>query len=274
MYKKCLDKEVEEDEIKRDWWKTIFDGLYLVTDARSVMSDELTAREMDFVLEFTGATEDWDILDLCGGQGRHAQELFLRGFEKALVYDYSNYLVNYGKEKCGGNICFLRGDARNVGVKDGSFDLVTIMGNSFGYFPEDDENLKILEEAMRVLKGGGIVLLDVIDRDYIEKNFRPRSVHNATLPKSSNRNSVITVTRSRRIEGNIVCSREVVKGEDGGVLKDNRYCERLFCKEEITALLNSVGFGGVTVEMGRAFHERPGDFGFMENRMMIKGKKV
>ena len=265
---------MEGDEIKKEWWKTIFDGLYLVTDARSVMSDELTAREMDFVLEFTGATKDWDILDLCGGQGRHAHELFSRGFEKATVYDFSDYLVKYGKEKCDRNVCFIRGDARDVGVKDGSFDLVTIMGNSFGYFPEDDENLKILEEAMRVLRGGGIVLIDIIDRDYIERNFRPSSVHRAALPKNANRGGEITVTRTRKIEGNIVHSREVVKGEDGGVLKDNRYSERLYGKEEIAALLSSVGFGGVTVEMGRAFHERPGDFGFMESRMMIKGKKV
>ncbi len=259
---------------KKEWWKTIFDGLYLVTDARSVMSDELTAREMDFVLEFTGATKDWDILDLCGGQGRHAQELFRRGFEKATVYDFSDYLVNYGKKKCDGNVCFIRGDARDVGVKDGSFDLVTIMGNSFGYFPDDNENLKILEEAMRVLRGGGIVLLDIIDRDFVKKNFRSRSVHRATLPESLNGNSEITVTRTRKIEGNIVNSREVVKGEDGGVMKDNRYCERLYGKEEIAALLNSVGFGGVTIEMGRAFYNRPGDFGFMESRMMIKGKKL
>lgn len=34
-----------------DWWKTIFDEIYLITDARTVCDDELTCREVDFLEE-------------------------------------------------------------------------------------------------------------------------------------------------------------------------------------------------------------------------------
>jgi D-alanine-D-alanine ligase len=257
-----------------DWWKTIFDGLYLATDARSVMSEELTAREVDFVLEFTGAGNKWDILDLCGGQGRHARELSQRGFGNTVVYDYSDYLLSYGRDICGEKVRFLRGDARDIGIKSDSFDLVIIMGNSFGYFPDDDENLKILKEAKRVLRGGGVILLDIIDRDYISENFRPRSVHTADFSKILGREGEITVTRTRSIGEGIVSSRELVTANDGGILRDSRYHERLYGKEEISELLLRIGFGGLMVEMGRGFHEMEGDFGFMESRMMIRGEKA
>lgn len=262
------------EERKKEWWKTIFDELYLVTDARSVMSDELTAREIDFVLEFTGAEEGWDILDLCGGQGRHAWELYQRGFQNTLVYDYSDYLIKYGKGDCGEAVRFLRGDARHIGIKDGSFDLVIIMGNSFGYFQDDDENLKILKEAERVLRRGGTILLDIVDRDYIVANFRSRSVHMADFSKSPRKKSAVTVTRTRNIEEGMVYSRELVTAKGGGILRDSRYQEKLYGREEISELLESVGFGGLSVEMGKGFHEREGDFGFMESRMIITGRKV
>jgi len=261
-------------ETKKEWWKTIFDELYLVTDARSVMSDELTARETDFILEFTGAEEGWDILDLCGGQGRHARELNRRGFNNTIVFDYSDYLLSYGKGDCCDAVSFLRGDARHIGIRDGSFDLVIVMGNSFGYFPEDDENLKILVEASRVLRRGGTILLDIVDRDYIVANFRTRSVHVADFSHSPGKKSAVTVTRSRKIDEGIVFSRELVTAKDGGVLRDSRYQEKLYGKEEISDLLGAVGFGELSVEMGKAFHEREGDFGFMESRMIVTGKKV
>jgi len=36
-------------KINPDWWKGIFDEIYLKTDARSVCDDEVTCREVDFL---------------------------------------------------------------------------------------------------------------------------------------------------------------------------------------------------------------------------------
>jgi D-alanine-D-alanine ligase len=34
-----------------DWWKTMFDDVYLLTDARSVCDEDITRREVDLICE-------------------------------------------------------------------------------------------------------------------------------------------------------------------------------------------------------------------------------
>jgi len=51
---------------------SIFDDVYLQTDARSVCDDQLTREEVDFLENGPKISKRWQILDLCGGQGRHA----------------------------------------------------------------------------------------------------------------------------------------------------------------------------------------------------------
>ncbi|MDZ7694741.1 MAG: class I SAM-dependent methyltransferase [Balneolaceae bacterium] len=73
------------------------------------------------------------------------------------------------------SITFKEGDVRKLPYQSNSFDYVTILGNSFGYFETLDDDIKILKEIFRVLKRGGKVLLDIADGDYLRKNFSPRS---------------------------------------------------------------------------------------------------
>ncbi|MCK5552911.1 MAG: hypothetical protein KAJ09_07190 [Deltaproteobacteria bacterium] len=37
------------EKVNPDWWKTLFDETYLITDARTVCDDGLTCREVDFL---------------------------------------------------------------------------------------------------------------------------------------------------------------------------------------------------------------------------------
>ena len=60
---------------KPDWWKTLFDETYLITDARSVCDEALTCSEVDFLEQALGLEKSWPILDLCGGQGRHSRDI-------------------------------------------------------------------------------------------------------------------------------------------------------------------------------------------------------
>ena len=53
--------------------------------------------------------------------------------------------------------------------------MVTILGNSFGYFDSTFHDRKVLEEIFRVLKPEGRVFIDTSDGDHIKKNFQPRS---------------------------------------------------------------------------------------------------
>jgi D-alanine-D-alanine ligase len=44
-----------------------------------------------------------------------------------------------------------------------------IVGNSFGYFDNPNDDVRILREVFRVLKPYGKVLLDLADGDYFQK---------------------------------------------------------------------------------------------------------
>ncbi len=132
-------------KVNADWWKEIFDDLYLMTDARSVCDDDLTEKEVDFIESVLNLDKSAPILDLYGGQGRHAMELSRRGFLNVKVLDYSKYLIEAGRrqaEKQDLNTEFIRGDARNTDLASGSFETVIVMGGSFGYFVPDAENKK------------------------------------------------------------------------------------------------------------------------------------
>jgi ubiquinone/menaquinone biosynthesis C-methylase UbiE len=59
---------------------------------------------------------------------------------------------------------FLRGDARHIPLRASSMDAIVCLFNSFGYF-SDEDNCAVLLEAQRVLRPGGRLLIDVLNRD-------------------------------------------------------------------------------------------------------------
>ncbi|PLX89649.1 MAG: D-alanine--D-alanine ligase, partial [Desulfuromonas sp.] len=85
--------------VSPDWWKTLFDEVYLLTDARSVGNVEVTRREIDVVCDLLPLQPEHRILDLCGGQGRHSLELDRRGFSDCTVLDYSAVLIERGRQQ-------------------------------------------------------------------------------------------------------------------------------------------------------------------------------
>ena len=76
------------------WWKTLFDEVYLLTDARSVCDPQITRREVDLICRLLPIEDGQSILDLCGGHGRHTLELCRRGFTSCTLLDFSQPLIN------------------------------------------------------------------------------------------------------------------------------------------------------------------------------------
>src|SRR5215510_8625565 len=118
--------------VEPDWWKTLFDEVYLVTDAPFVCNPALTKQEVDvieMILHLCPATR---ILDLCGGQGRHALELARRGYQHLTVLDYSDFLLARGRWEAaasGLSVDFCQGDARALTFSAASFDVILLMAN-------------------------------------------------------------------------------------------------------------------------------------------------
>src|SRR6202162_3348262 len=69
-----------ERHLPSEWWRTLFNSLYLETDGDIVENDRNTGQDVDLLIRSAGIERDRRVLDLCCGQGRHSLELARRGF--------------------------------------------------------------------------------------------------------------------------------------------------------------------------------------------------
>jgi len=255
-------------EVDRDWWKTLFDEVYLLTDARSVCDDDISRREADMICDLLGARPADRILDLCGGHGRHSIELAARGYAGCTVVDYSRFLVEQGRaraERDSRPVEFIQADARETGLPPGSFDHVFVAGNSLGYIAEADGDARIVAEANRVLRKAGRVLLDVADGERVKARMNPNAWHEI--------GDDVVVCRHRELADNSLRVREMVLHKRNGIVRDQTYAIRLFDEDGLATLLAEGGFTDITVRRGYAPHRAEGDYGFMNNRMLAVGVK-
>lgn len=251
-------------KVKKDWWKDFFNEIYLITDARSVCNNTLTRQEVDLIEAVLDLDKNDKILDLCGGYGRHSLELAKRGHRNLTVLDFSNYLIKLGKKmakQAGLNIKFLCRDARYSGLKNDDYSIVLLMANSFGYFPDERENLRVLKEIRRLLQRGGKVLLDLTDPDYARQHLKPLSWHQADKD--------IIVCRKRKLRGDIIKAREIVVSKKRGLLRDGFYCERIYNEDKIARLLKAAGFKNLSIKKNLALHKKKKDYGLMSSRMFV-----
>jgi SAM-dependent methyltransferase len=65
----------------------------------------------------------------------------------------------------GQRLNFLHGDMRDMAFEE-TFDGVYCWSTSFGYFDEE-KNLNVLQRTHRALRQGGLLLLDIMNRDFV-----------------------------------------------------------------------------------------------------------
>jgi D-alanine-D-alanine ligase len=250
------------------WWKKAFDDIYLITDARSVCDQEITKREIDVVWDLLRMKPGIRILDLCGGHGRHSVELIKRGLTDCTLLDFSHYLVDYAADharRMGLPLTCIRADARETGLSPDSFDAVLIMGNSMGYIPEQEADLSILRESLRLLKRGGRVLVDVADGNFLCRSLNPNAWHEI--------GDDIIVCRERELGQDRVNAREIVISRREGLLRDHTYSIRIYTPDRLKQLLLDAGFNGIEIHTQFTPHDHHGDYGCMNNRMIGIGSK-
>ncbi len=254
--------------VNPDWWKNIFDEVYLLTDARSVGDEAITRREVDVICKILPMQKNHKILDLCCGHGRHSLELCRRGFKSCTLLDYSSAMIDIARKKaieCGYRVEFIQGDARKTDLSSETFDHVLIMGNSLGYIQEQDADAEILAEAFRLLRPGGLLLVDVTNGLVVKNSFTPNAWHEI--------GEDTVVCRQRELQGERLCAREIVLSRQKGLIRDETYAIRLYDSQALTDLLCHVGFSQVTIHTNFSPHQADGDFGFMNNRMIATGQK-
>jgi SAM-dependent methyltransferase len=115
------------------------------------------------------------VLDLCCGFGRHCAALRELGLE-AFGLDLSRELLGRARVRTGGlEGRLLCGDARAIPLSDGCLDSVVSLFSSFGYFGEAGDR-SLLHEVWRVLRPGGILVLDLMNPPHVRSTLVPRSM--------------------------------------------------------------------------------------------------
>ncbi len=256
-----------ERHLPPDWWKSLFNSIYIKTDADVVENRYNTERETDIIVDKLKLRESDAILDLCCGQGRHAIELAKRGFRHITGLDRSRYLVRLARKRArdlGVPIQFSEGDIRDIRMPESSQDCAYIMGNSFGYFEREEDDMGVLNSVIRVLKSEGRLAIDILNGDWVRQHFDPRSW------EWIDQNQFVCRERSLSNDKQRIVSREVVVHAEKGVMTDQFYAERLYSQNEIMELLARAGFGDIRVD-GEIIPDshRNEDLGLMGNRLFI-----
>lgn len=256
-----------ERHLPTEWWRTLFNSVYLKTDGDVVENDQNTIREIDTVIRVTGLEPNDRILDLCCGQGRHSLELARRGFSHVTGLDRSRYLIRLARQRARKqnlSVVFREGDARQIRLPEASFHCVLLLGNSFGYFERAEDDVKVLAMCKRVLVSGGTLVLDITDGDWMRDHYDPRSW------EWIDQNHFVCRERSLSTDRQRLISREVVTHVERGVIIDQFYAERLYNTQTLQSLLAQAGFEAIRLhEEVRADSDRGQDLGMMGRRLLL-----
>ena len=211
----------------------------------------LTRRELAVVrhlAEILGVSLRSPVIDIACGPGRHSIQLAHEGYDVTGL-DFSPDFLELAREAAatGSNAGrvpeFVRGDMRQLKFADGAFRTVLSLGNSFGYF-SDEENFRALGEAYRVLRDGGFFCLEITNKEkYLAtlEAFTEENIQGRFFPRLKCEWRKSWDPTSKRV----TTQEKHSLADSGEVLYEGPYDVRLFDHEEIVGLLENLGLQSV-----------------------------
>jgi SAM-dependent methyltransferase len=216
----------------RLWWEELFNDDYL--HAMERITDEQIAREVHFIEESLGVEGGGALLDLACGTGRHAVELARRGYE-VVGFDLSLAMLARAGEDAQERetkLNFMQGDMREMTFEE-QFDGVYCWNTSFGYFDED-KNAQVVDRVHRALKGGGLFLLDVVNRDFVVRQSPSLAWFEGEGCVCMDDMSVDFITSRLRVKRTMML--------DDGRSREIEYSMRIYSLHELGRILHEHGF--------------------------------
>ncbi len=155
-------------------WDTLFDEIYLRTYAQ-LADPETGPRQAEGVASLLGLEPGADLLDCPCGYGRHSVEFARLGLH-VVGADRSEVLLAEAKRRAGDGEWprWVQADYRELPFEDASFDCVTNLFSSLGYWGDDGDR-QALREFRRVLRPGGSLVIETMHRDRLMAIYSPRS---------------------------------------------------------------------------------------------------
>jgi ubiquinone/menaquinone biosynthesis C-methylase UbiE len=212
----------------RPWYEEAFTRDYLERYAHR--SDDAARREVPFVLKALKLKKGAQLLDLCCGAGRHSRA-FDRAGMKVTGLDLSHDLLEYAESESNGRIHYVQSDMRTLPFKDGAFDAVANLFTSFGYF-DDGDNQRVLSEVSRVLKPGGLFLMDYLNMQFTLANLVAHSQRDCGGACVDERRKFDT--RSKRLN-------KVSRWTCDGETKTRRESVRAYSRADLEKMLRRAG---------------------------------
>lgn len=127
-------------------------------------------QEIDFIIRECKIEKNHSVLDFGCGTGRHTFELASRAIETIGV-DYVEKHIEFAKSKAleqGKLNCeFIQGDCRSINIEK-KFDCVICLYDVIGTFPDNQDNIKIINNIVSHLKVGGYALISVMNFELTE----------------------------------------------------------------------------------------------------------
>lgn len=171
-------------------------------------------REVKRMIGWLDLPRGAEVLDLCCGMGRHSLALAEFGYRVTGV-DLSEVLLEEARKHDRNNeVTWVRGDMRRVPLQR-EFDAVVNLFTSFGYFDEDAENARVLQEIDRLLRPEGKFIIDYLNPGYVKDRL---------VPYSERREGSLRIEERRSIEDGFVRKRITIR-EDGG--PERNYTEQV-----------------------------------------------
>lgn len=209
------------------WYKKSFGYDYLTVYKHR---DFQGAREeVKRMMEWLDLPQGSHILDLCCGMGRHSLALVDYGY-KVTGVDLSEVLLQEArKADLRSQVQWVQGDMRQVPLKE-HFAAVVNLFTSFGYFDEDQENKKVIDEMARLLKPGGKFIIDFLNPEYVKNHL---------VPYSERQEGLMTIEERRSIEDGFVRKRITICEQD----EKREYLEqvRLFSLQQFSTMFRQSG---------------------------------
>jgi SAM-dependent methyltransferase len=230
-------------QLSRDAWQaSMYDASFAARTIASREYERYARAEVRFLVGVLGLKKGESLLDAPCGTGRHARFFAQRGL-KVTGIDLNPGLIRIARG-LDRRSRYLKGDllelARPKSPYRGEFDVVVNLFTSFGYFASEAKNRAVLRGLVRSLKSGGRLAINLIDRDWLLRNFEATS--------HSVRDGVETLeTRNYDARTHAIEAHTTVADLRKGTRRAYFHRTRLYSKSEMVKLMRAAGLTRIKV---------------------------
>ena len=213
---------------------------------------EAAEAEVDQMVELLGIAPGTCVLDLGSGPGRHALALARRGYDVTAVDRTPNYLTHIAAagRRMGVVVEVVRRDLRDF-RRPAAFDAI-ICSDAFGLFDTEDDDSRVLANALHSLVPGGCLLISTRGKEAASRGISPKDWQWL-------RPGVLCL-EEREIDANAERLNRRLSVVEAGRIRKFQMSERLYAGSELRRLIHAAGFSSCSVFGGldgRALADSP-----------------